>query len=53
MIANPITYGNHHDSSARDFGESYLDFGGDYLHAETDCITQYVMSHSTEKVAGE
>lgn len=66
MIENPITYGNHHDSSARDFieecegcngeiyfGESYLDFGGDYLHAETECITQYVMSHSTEKVAGE
>ncbi|MBD5797055.1 hypothetical protein BHU24_17795 [Bacillus pseudomycoides] len=66
MIENPITYGNHHDSSARDFietcsgcdgeiyfGESCLDFDGDYLHAETECITQYVKSHSIAKVAGE
>ncbi|PDZ06294.1 hypothetical protein CON03_08545 [Bacillus cereus] len=66
MIENPITYGNHHDSSARDFieecagcngeiyfGESCLDFDGDYLHTETECIKQYVESRSTEKVAGE
>ncbi|CUB39457.1 MULTISPECIES: hypothetical protein [Bacillus cereus group] len=64
MIEKPMLIGNHHDSSARDvieecagcseeiyFGESCLDFGGDYPHAE--CITQYVKSHSTEKVAGE
>ncbi|MDZ4452842.1 hypothetical protein ORM34_18335 [Bacillus cereus] len=66
MIENPIIYGNHHDSSARDFieycegcqgeiyyGESCLDFDGDYLHTETECIKQYVESRSTEKVAGE
>lgn len=66
MIENPILTGNHHDSSARDFieycegcqgeiyyGESCLDFDGDYLHAETECIKQYVESRSTEKVAGE
>ncbi|PEO30877.1 hypothetical protein [Bacillus toyonensis] len=66
MIENGMLIGNAHDSSARDFielccgcegeiyyGESCLDFGGDYLHADTNCITQYVKSHSTEKVAGE
>ncbi|PEP56256.1 hypothetical protein [Bacillus pseudomycoides] len=66
MIENPLLNGNHHDSSARDFieecvgcfgeiyfGESCLDFDGDYLHTETECIKQYVESHSTKKVAGE
>lgn len=66
MIENGMLIGNAQDSSARDsielccgcereiyFGEICLDFGGDYLHAETECITQYVKSHSTEKVAGE
>ncbi|EJV74458.1 hypothetical protein [Bacillus cereus] len=66
MVENSMLIGNHHDLSARDFieyccgcegeiyyGESYLDFDGTYLHAETECITQYVKSHSTEKVAGE
>ncbi|MDR4328313.1 hypothetical protein [Bacillus pseudomycoides] len=66
MIENPLLNGNHHDSSARDFieecagcfgeiyyGESCLDFDGDYLHAETECIKQYVESHSTKKVMGE
>ncbi|MED1012182.1 hypothetical protein CN544_28820 [Bacillus toyonensis] len=66
MVENPMLNGNHHDSSARDFieycggcqgeiyyGESCLDFDGDYLHTETECIKQYVESRSTEKVAGE
>ncbi|RAN79492.1 hypothetical protein [Bacillus sp. SRB_331] len=66
MIENGMLMGNHHDSSARDFietcygcngeiyfGESCLDFDGDYLHNETECIKQYVESHSTKKVAGE
>ncbi|MBD5797282.1 hypothetical protein BHU24_11290 [Bacillus pseudomycoides] len=66
MIENPVVNGNYHDSSARDFieecagcngeiyfGESCLDFDGDYLHAETECIKQYVESHSTKKVMGE
>lgn len=66
MIENPMLIGNHHDSSAKDFieyccgcegeiyyGESCLDFDGDYLHAETECIKQYVESRSIEKVAGE
>lgn len=66
MIENPITYGNHHDSSARDFmdycqgcdgeifyGEGYLDFSGDPIHTESECIKQYVEEHSMKKVAGE
>ena len=66
MIENPITYGNHHDSSARDFmdycqgcggeifyGEGYLDFSGDSIHTESECIKQYVEEHSMKKVAGE
>ncbi|PEV68836.1 hypothetical protein [Bacillus thuringiensis] len=66
MIENGMLIGNAHDSSARDFielccdcegeiyyGESCLDFGVGYLHEETECITKYVKSHSTEKVAGE
>ncbi|MEN1938942.1 hypothetical protein AAIE21_26315 [Paenibacillus sp. 102] len=66
MIENPLLNSNHQDSSARDFmeecagcsgeiyyGEICLDFDGDYLHAETECIKQYVESHSTKKVAGE
>lgn len=66
MVGNPMLIGNHHDSSARDFieyccgcegeiyyGESFLDFDGDYLHVETECIKQYVESRSIEKVAGE
>ncbi|MGQ3739170.1 hypothetical protein [Bacillus sp. FDAARGOS_1420] len=48
MIENGMLIGNRQDSSARDFielccgcegeiyfGESCLDFGGNYLHAET------------------
>ncbi|PFK54931.1 hypothetical protein COJ09_23295 [Bacillus thuringiensis] len=51
MIENPITYGNHHDSLAREFmdycqgcggeifyGEGYLDFSGDPIHTESQCI---------------
>ncbi|MEW9575831.1 hypothetical protein U9K47_10355 [Bacillus toyonensis] len=66
MIENPITYGNYHDSMASNcmgyceacnqeiyFGEEYLDFEGDYLHNETDCIKQYVEDNSMKKVAGE
>ncbi|WP_440898756.1 hypothetical protein [Bacillus cereus] len=35
------------------FGEEYWDIDGDYIHDETDCIKQYVESHSIKKVAGE
>lgn len=35
------------------FGEEYRDIDGDYIHDETECIQQYVLSHSTKKVAGE
>ncbi|HDR6289457.1 TPA: hypothetical protein QCU33_005606 [Bacillus cereus] len=66
MIENPITYGNHHDSTKKDFidccdvcggeiyfGEGYLDCNGDFIHAEADCIKRYVEDHSIKKVAGE
>ncbi|MEK4611517.1 hypothetical protein [Bacillus sp. FSL K6-0067] len=35
------------------FGEEYRDIDGDYIHDETDCIQQYVLAHSTRKIAGE
>ncbi|PEN09695.1 hypothetical protein [Bacillus pseudomycoides] len=35
------------------FGEEYRDIDGDYIHDETECIKQYVESHSTRKIAGE
>ncbi|PGT52310.1 hypothetical protein COD86_28470 [Bacillus cereus] len=34
-------------------GEEYWDIDGDYIHDETECIKQYVESHSIKKVAGE
>ncbi|MEW4236631.1 hypothetical protein Q0N71_27755 [Bacillus thuringiensis] len=24
------------------FGEDYYDFGGEYLHCETECVKQYI-----------
>ena len=66
MIENPLISGNYHDSSAKDAieccmscggeiyrGEGYLDFDGDPIHTESDCIRQYVKDHSVKKVAGE
>ncbi|MEH7219436.1 hypothetical protein V7107_19085 [Bacillus toyonensis] len=66
MIENPIIIGNPHDSIAIDvmehcqscgkeiyFGEEYRDMDGDSIHDEIDCITTYVKSHSTKKIAGE
>ncbi|MGG1339917.1 hypothetical protein ABE244_04855 [Bacillus toyonensis] len=66
MIENGMLIGNHHDSSARDFmdyckgcsreiyySEGYLDFDGDPIHTESECIKQYVEEHSIKKVAGE
>ncbi|HDR7790336.1 hypothetical protein JOY40_25985 [Bacillus tropicus] len=66
MIENPMVIGNHQDSSVRDFmdycqgcggeiyyGEGYLDCNGDPIHAEADCIKQFVKERSIEKVAGE
>ncbi|MGH1230187.1 hypothetical protein [Bacillus toyonensis] len=35
------------------FGEEYRDMDGDSIHDETECIKQYVESHSIKKVAGE
>ncbi|PEP89602.1 hypothetical protein [Bacillus toyonensis] len=35
------------------FGEEYRDMDGDSIHDETDCIKQYVESHSIKKIAGE
>ncbi|HEF1855790.1 TPA: hypothetical protein R9Y23_004466 [Bacillus cereus] len=66
MIENPIVVRNRHDSVVNNvmsdckscgkeiyFGEEYRDIDGDYIHDETDCIKQYVESHSIKKVAGE
>ncbi|WP_144561654.1 hypothetical protein [Bacillus mycoides] len=66
MVENPITVGNRHDSAMNNvmsdckscgkeiyIGEEYRDIDGDYIHDETDCIKQYVESHSIKKVAGE
>ncbi|PFV44473.1 hypothetical protein COA09_26440 [Bacillus cereus] len=66
MIENPMVVGNHHDSVVNNvmehcqscgkeiyFGEEYWDMDGDSLHDETECIKQYVASHSIKKVAGE
>ncbi|MED3088371.1 hypothetical protein P4379_19710 [Bacillus toyonensis] len=59
MIENPIIIGNPHDSIVIDvmehcqscgkeiyFGEEYRDMDGDSIHSETECIQQYVYSHS-------
>lgn len=35
------------------YGEGYLDFDGDPIHTESECISQYVKDHSMQKVAGE
>ncbi|EEM07489.1 hypothetical protein bmyco0003_58840 [Bacillus pseudomycoides] len=35
------------------FGEGYLDFDGDPIHTESECIKQYVEENSMKKVAGE
>lgn len=66
MVENSMVIGNHQDSSTNNvmdcchscgkeiyFGEEYRDIDGDYIHDETDCIKQYVESHSIKKVAGE
>ncbi|MDR4441789.1 hypothetical protein FO512_27515 [Bacillus cereus] len=66
MVENSMVIGNHQDSSFNNvmdycqscskeiyFGEEYRDIDGDYIHDETDCIKQYVESHSIKKVAGE
>ncbi|HEF5705392.1 TPA: hypothetical protein SAW94_005005 [Bacillus paranthracis] len=66
MVENSMVVGNRHDSIVSDvmsncescgkeiyFGEEYRDIDGDYIHDETDCIKQYVESHSIKKVAGE
>ncbi|WP_441296555.1 hypothetical protein [Bacillus sp. AFS023182] len=58
--------GNSHDSAINNvmdhcrscgkeiyFGEEYRDIDGDHIHDETECILQYVESHSTKRVAGE
>ncbi|WP_434476224.1 hypothetical protein [Bacillus mycoides] len=61
-----MVFGNCHDSVVKNvmsdcqscgkeiyIGEEYRDIDGDYIHDETDCIKQYVESHSIKKVAGE
>ncbi|PGM94521.1 hypothetical protein CN958_10680 [Bacillus cereus] len=66
MIENPMIIGNPHDSAITNimghcescnkeiyFGEEYRDMDGDSIHDETECIKQYVASHSIKKVAGE
>lgn len=66
MLENSMVIGNRQDSSLNNvmdycqscgkeiyFGEEYRDIDGDYIHDETDCIKQYVESHSIKKVAGE
>ncbi|PEE32392.1 hypothetical protein CN271_26275 [Bacillus cereus] len=66
MIENAMLIGNHQDSSFNNvmdycqscgkeiyFGEEYRDMDGDSIHDEIDCITTYVKSHSTKKIAGE
>ncbi|MED1408053.1 hypothetical protein [Bacillus paramycoides] len=66
MVENSMVIGNHQESSLNNvmdycqscgkeiyFGEEYRDMDGDYIHDETDCIKQYVETHSTKKVAGE
>ncbi|MCU4822706.1 hypothetical protein ACT7C9_04180 [Bacillus cereus] len=66
MLENSMVIGNRQDSSFNNvmnhcqscgkeiyFGEEYRDIDGDYIHDETDCIKQYVESHSIKKVAGE
>nr|WP_176544036.1 hypothetical protein [Bacillus toyonensis] len=66
MIENPIIIGNPHDSIVIDVmehcqscgkeiycGEEYRDMDGDSIHDDTECIKQYVESHSIKKVAGE
>lgn len=66
IVENSMVLGNCHDSVVSDvmsncescgkeiyFGEEYRDIDGDYIHDETDCIKQYVESHSTRKIAGE
>lgn len=34
-------------------GEEYLDFEGDCIHNSTECVKEYVVVHSTQKIAGE
>ncbi|MDO8159149.1 hypothetical protein FKQ51_17650 [Bacillus toyonensis] len=66
MIENPMVRGNLHDSTINNvmsdcescgkeiyFGEGYCEIDGYCIHDETDCIKQYVESHSTRKIAGE
>ena len=61
-----MVVGNHHDSTINNvmnycqscgqeiyFGDEYRDMDGDPIHDETECIKQYVASHSIKKVAGE
>ncbi|PGA87473.1 hypothetical protein COL93_29400 [Bacillus toyonensis] len=66
MIENPMIIGNLHDSAIMNvmghcesckkeiyFGEEYLDFEGDCIHNSTACVKEYVVVHSTKKIAGE
>ncbi|MFD6509343.1 hypothetical protein [Bacillus sp. NPDC060175] len=66
MLENGMLIGNAHDSATNDFmdycqgcggeiyyGEGYLDCNGDPIHAEADCIKQFVQERSVAKVAGE
>ncbi|MED2749627.1 hypothetical protein P4278_29785 [Bacillus thuringiensis] len=66
MVENSMVIGNHQDSSFNNvmgycqscgkeiyFDEEYRDIDGDYIHDETECVKQYVESHSIKKVAGE
>ncbi|MES1052155.1 hypothetical protein FOA24_23545 [Bacillus thuringiensis] len=66
MVENPMVVGNPHDSTINNvmdyckscgqeiyFGEEYRDMDGDSIHDETECIKQYIESHSIKKVAGE
>ncbi|MDC2863761.1 hypothetical protein [Bacillus sp. BP-3] len=66
MVENPMIVGNPHDSVVNDvmsycescskeiyFGEEYRDIDGDYIHDVTECIKQYIESHSIKKIAGE
>ncbi|MEI4650179.1 hypothetical protein WAG28_20060 [Bacillus cereus] len=64
MVENPITYGNYHDSSARDFmdycedcdgelyfGMTYYKFEGSIICEE--CSSGFLERHARKMVAGE
>ncbi|PFT70847.1 hypothetical protein COK81_34045 [Bacillus thuringiensis] len=66
MIENRMIIGNPNDSAITNVmghcascnkeiycGEEYLDFEGDCIHNSTECVKEYVVVHSTQKIAGE